>query len=125
MGTTNQSEKRLGLGPGWWWDDFTGYSDAVFTYLFGYLGRHCGPIYQKTDWQIPLLAMFFLTLVGTILVQFFSLGILQFLGTRLEWMESINLVILPSTLLNLILALPVYLLMSDLANWVYPSETEE
>ncbi len=97
-----------------------------FTYLLGYLGAALmAHIIKRRIWQIPVLAMFFVTTIGTILVHFFSLGILQFLGTRLEWMESINLVILPSTLLNLVLALPVYLLMSDLVNWVYPSEIEE
>ena len=96
-----------------------------FPYLAGYLAAGLlAEFIKRRIWQTPALAMFFVTVVGTILVQFLSLGVLLFMGTRLEWMESINLVILPSTLLNLLLALPVYLIMSDLANWVYPMENE-
>lgn len=96
-----------------------------FPYLTGYIlvSLFAGYIKQRI-WQIPALAMFFVTTIGTILVQALSFGVLLFLGTRLEWLESINLVILPSTLLNLLLALPVYLLVTDLANWVYPMEIE-
>lgn len=79
---------------------------------------------KRRIWQIPILAMLFVTVVGTILVQIISLAVLQFVGTGLEWIESINLVILPSTLLNLILALPVYLLIGDLVNLVYPAESD-
>ena len=75
-------------------------------------------------WQIPALAMFFVTTIGTILIHSISLGILIFLGARLDWIEGINLVILPSLLLNLILALPMYLLMTDLSNWIHPMEAE-
>jgi rod shape-determining protein MreD len=81
-------------------------------------------IIKRRIWQIPALAMFFVTSVGTVFVKLLVLGILIFMGTRLEWIESINLVILPSVLLNLVLALPVFLLMSDLAGWVYPAEAE-
>ncbi len=79
---------------------------------------------KRRIWQIPVLAMYFVTALSTIFIQFFSLGILIFFGAQLEWMESINLVILPSVLLNLIFALPAYLFMNDLAGWIYPAETE-
>jgi rod shape-determining protein MreD len=96
-----------------------------FSYLAGYtiVALFAGFL-KRRIWQIPVLAMFFMTAIGTILVQFLSLGVLLFLGTRLEWLDTINLVILPSILLNLLLALPVYLLVTDLANWVYPTESE-
>lgn len=97
-----------------------------FPYLIGYLvvALFAGFI-KRRIWQIPALAMFFITAIGTILIHSLSFSILLFLGTRLEWLESINMVILPSTLLNLLMALPVYLLIADLARWVHPMESEE
>jgi hypothetical protein len=49
---------------------------------------------------------------------------LRLSGSLIPVLESVNLIILPSTLLNLILAIPVYALISDLANWLYPQELE-
>lgn len=116
---------------GWWWAFIGGGIISMISavpltpYLIGYLviALFCQFI-KRRIWQIPALAMFFVTTLGTLLVQLLSLGILVFMGTSLEIMESINLVVLPSLLLNLVLALPVYLLMTDLANWIYPAEAE-
>ena len=96
-----------------------------FPYLVGYgLMVFVAQVIKGRIWRVPIIAMFFVTTIGTVFIHLVSLVILQFTGTRLEWSESINLVILPSTLLNLLLALPVYLLVSDLARWVYPVENE-
>jgi len=96
-----------------------------YPYLFGYFSMALFAHFLKRRiWQIPVFAMLFVSTIGTILVHLLSMSVLLFLGTRLEWMESINLVILPSTLLNLILAIPVFLLVTDLASWVYPTESE-
>ena len=100
-------------------------SIPFYSYLIGYaLVGLMAELIKRRIWQIPILAMLFVTVVGTFLVHFISLVVLQFTGAGLEWMESINLVILPSTLLNLILALPVYLLIGDLVDWVYPAESD-
>lgn len=79
---------------------------------------------QQRVWQTPILAMFFTTFVGTILQHLISIVVLQFNGTPLPLGDSLSLVTLPSALLNLILALPVYAVISDLAQWVYPAEVE-
>jgi hypothetical protein len=42
----------------------------------------------------------------------------------LDWQEALSLVTLPSMVLNLMLALPVYILITDLANWLHPVEIE-
>jgi hypothetical protein len=49
---------------------------------------------------------------------------LQFEGIGMPLQTVINQVTLPSALLNLLLALPVYALVNDLANSLYPSEIE-
>jgi rod shape-determining protein MreD len=73
-------------------------------------------------WQAPLLAMFTVTLIGT-------MGLLMFTfveRTLLEVSLPINLsfvqIILPSILLNLLLAIPVHSVIRDLANRLYPEE---
>lgn len=75
-------------------------------------------------WQIPILAMFVATFFGTLIAQFATFVALQLLGTPLPWLETINLIILPSILLNLLLAIPFYTLLGDLANWLYPEELD-
>jgi rod shape-determining protein MreD len=96
-----------------------------YPYLTGYLIiAGLSRLLQRRIWQVPILAMFLITILGTFIVQMLSLLILQFTGTALEWWESISLVMLPSALLNLLFSLPVYLLTTDLATLVYPEETE-
>ena len=97
-----------------------------FPFLSGYLIISIFVwILKKRIWQIPMLTMFLSTVLGTFIVQFIIFVVLQLGETALEWKDSINLVMLPSVLLNLMFALPVYLLITDLANWLNPAESEE
>ncbi len=75
-------------------------------------------------WQMPILMMLFMTFTGTFIELMLSYAALRFGGTPLPLSESLSLIVFPSVLLNLILALPVYVVMSDLANAVYPAEIE-
>jgi len=79
---------------------------------------------QKRVWQTPILALLFVTVIGTLFVNILTLVILQFGGSLIPFVEGISLVVLPSTLLNLMVAFPVYLLLRDLARWIYPAEDE-
>ena len=49
----------------------------------------------------------------------------EILGSPIVFSEALGLVILPSMLLNLLLAIPVFFLMRDLARWAFPSSEEE
>ncbi len=80
---------------------------------------------QRRVWHMPVLAMFAVTFVGSLLLYGVTLVLLKFLGTPLPWGESISLIIVPSTFLNLILALPVYALVSDIHSWMRPVQEEE
>ena len=77
---------------------------------------------RRRIWKIPLLAMFVVTFIGTLLTHIVTIAVILFGGTTLPLVESMNLITLPSLLLNLLLALPVYVLMGDIANWLYPKE---
>jgi cell shape-determining protein MreD len=73
-------------------------------------------------WQAPLLAMFTVTLIGTLvllILTYFERSLIEVsLGFNLAFMQ----IILPSILLNLLLAIPVHALIRDLANRLYPGE---
>jgi rod shape-determining protein MreD len=79
---------------------------------------------RQRVWQVPILAMFAATFAGTLITQAISLVALRMVGNPLPWQQAINLIILPSLLLNLLVAIPVYALLGDLAGWLYPEELE-
>ena len=82
-------------------------------------------LFQRRVWQAPLLAMFSITFLGTIIVSLLSFGVLSFTGVELPMSEVLGLVMLPGVLLNMLLAIPVYAVMRDLARWVYPAPEVE
>ncbi len=79
---------------------------------------------RRRVWQIPILAMFVVTFFGTLITHGVSLLALRLAGNPIPILESVNLIILPSVLLNLLFAIPAYALMGDLAKWIYPEELE-
>lgn len=95
----------------WWVVPLVGYLTVVA------LAR----VFQRRVWQAPLLAMFSITFLGTILVSALSFGVLRFTDVPLPLGDVLGLLTLPSVLLNMLLAIPVYAVMRDLARWLYPS----
>jgi rod shape-determining protein MreD len=81
-------------------------------------------ILRRHVWQVPLLAMLLTTFLGTVIMHVVSLAAVVVSGTNLPFGEVLNLITLPSLLLNLLLALPVYAIINDLAKWLYPEELE-
>jgi hypothetical protein len=77
---------------------------------------------KKRIWQTPVLAMMVSTFFGTLATLFISAIVLQISGSDISLTNSFSLVILPSVLWNLILAIPVYTLVAELADWLYPEE---
>jgi hypothetical protein len=69
--------------------------------------------------------MFSITFLGTISVSILSLVVLRVEGVPLLVSDVLGLLTLPSVLLNMLLAIPVYAVMRDLARWVYPSPEVE
>jgi rod shape-determining protein MreD len=82
-------------------------------------------LFRRRVWQTPIFSMFLVTFLGSLITQSLTMGVLIFQGTPLPIIDSLNLVILPGTLLNLLLALPVYAVITDLAQSVYPPEEVE
>ncbi len=80
---------------------------------------------KRRVWQAPLLAMFSVTFLGTLVMHLLSYIGLSLLGTPLVLGDVLGLVTLPSLLLNLLFSIPVYTFMRDLSRWVYPGEEVE
>jgi rod shape-determining protein MreD len=112
---------------------------VVTCVMVGFVSRMPWPVYvvgygavvfiaqvlQRRVWQAPLLAMFSVTFAGALFMNLISFVVLQILGTPLLLGEVVGLITLPSVLLNMLFAIPVYTVMRDLARWVYPSEEYE
>jgi rod shape-determining protein MreD len=97
----------------------------LFTPLVGYLVvTGIARVLQRRVWQTPILAMLVATVTGSLFYTFMSWFVLSFGGTPLPVQESISRVILPAVLLNLLLSIPVYALVTDMANWIHPYELE-
>ena len=95
-------------------------------YVIGYLAVvFIAQVLQRRVWQAPLLAMFSVTFAGTLFMHIFSFMVLRILGTPFSFGDVVGLVTLPSLLLNMLLAIPVYAVVRDLARWAYPSEEYE
>jgi len=80
---------------------------------------------QRRVWQAPLLAMFSITFLGTLILNGFSVIVLRIGGVVLPLEDVLGLIVLPGVLLNLLLAVPVYAIMRDLSRWVYPTPEVE
>ena len=73
-------------------------------------------------WQAPLLAMFTVTLIGTMVLLMFTFMERTLLEVNLPINLSFVQIILPSILLNLLLAIPVHSVIRDLVNRLYRQE---
>lgn len=80
---------------------------------------------QRRVWQAPLLAMFSVTFLGTVILDMVSFAVLRLSGVSMRLEDVLGLLVLPSVLLNMLLAIPVYAVMRDLSRWVYPSPEVE
>lgn len=93
-----------------------------FIYVAGYLGVVLlASVLQKRVWQVPMLAMFTVTFLGTLFMHLLTFVYLRLFGGGISFSDAMGLVTLPSLLLNLLVAIPVFGMMRDLARWVFPS----
>lgn len=79
---------------------------------------------RQIFWQRPLLAMITAIFLGTLITQAISVTALVINGTPIPLLEAFYMITIPSAMLNLLLAVPAYALIGDLANWLYPEAIE-
>ena len=104
-----------------------GYASAlpIGAVMVGYLlAVGLAVLLKQRVWQVPILAMLVATMFGTLLVNLVVIVALRIVDTPISFWEAINLITLPSVLLNLLIAIPFYGLFGDLANWLYPEPLE-
>lgn len=94
---------------------FLGYMFVVFL----------AQLLRQRIWQAPLLAMFIVVFIGSLAMNMLAFSVLNLLGESLPFGESIGQIVLPSVLLNLLLAIPVYVMVRDLARWTSPGQDVE
>ncbi len=95
-----------------------------YIYLFSYLAIvGMARLLARRVWQAPLLAMFMVTFIGTLvllMLTYFERTLIG--GVSLGFNQAFLRMILPSILLNLLWAIPINAMFQGLANRMYPGE---
>lgn len=71
-------------------------------------------------WQSPIMAMLLMSLLGTLITQFSAILALSFIEIPLDIGECFSSVILPSIILNMLFSIIIYIVIKEIARWVYP-----
>ncbi len=79
---------------------------------------------RRRVWKFPVLIMLVLTFFGTLFHQGVSAITLSFLGTSLPLLDSLQQIIMPSLLLNILLAVPIYAIVRDFTFRIHREEVE-
>jgi rod shape-determining protein MreD len=122
-------QKRVNTA--WYWAIIAGLMVSLSSalpfgvYLLSYLITTGIAIFiQQRVLQTPMLAMLVVAFAGTFITQITSLVALRLSGYSLPVLPSLGSVTLPSLIFNLLLSVPVFLLIRDLARWLYPETLE-
>lgn len=70
-------------------------------------------------WEMPLFSMLIITIIATIAQHLIYIIISQVGGIPIPLSQSLSQITLPSVFLNVILALPVYLIVQDTQKYIY------
>jgi rod shape-determining protein MreD len=95
----------------------------LYIYMVSYLVLvGLGRLLAHRVWQAPLLAMFTVTFIGTLELLMLTYVERSLFEVSLTFNLAFVQIILPSILLNMLLAIPVHALIRGLANRLYPAE---
>jgi hypothetical protein len=92
-----------------WYAILSGYS---IIFILGYLMK-------KRLWQSPLLSFFVVLILGSVINYLIYYLVLMFTGTNISWIDAVQRVIIPSTIINLIIAFPIYLIARDFSSAIF------
>ncbi|NTW44623.1 MAG: rod shape-determining protein MreD [Anaerolineaceae bacterium] len=116
---------------GWFWALLAGIIISLISavpipvFMIGYLGAALfAKLFHNRIWQAPLLAMMIVVFISTAIILGLEVIFIQLSGINLPLIQSLTRVILPSILLNLLFSMPIYLIMHDIANWIYSQAPE-
>lgn len=95
----------------------------MYIYLLAYIGITIIALAaRKKLWKVPLVTQMVICFIGTLLLQMISYGYVYFTQTSLPFYESLIQIILPSAAMNMVLGIPVFIIVKDLASIVYPRQ---
>ena len=94
-----------------------------YIYLIGYLSVvGLARLLVHRIWQAPLLAMFAVTFIGTLELLMLTFTQRIIFAVPLAFSDVFSQIIVPTVLLNLLLAIPVHALIRDLSERLYPEK---
>ena len=115
----------------WFWIVFAGlavsYVSALPWYvtLAAYLGAGIlSKLIQSRLWNTPLMSMFLVIIVSSILLYGLSFVGLTINGYSFVWKDTLVRVIIPSVFLNMLIGIIFYPLVRDTAQWAFKTEVE-
>jgi len=111
----------------WLWTVIAGMAVSLmsampyFAPIFGYLAiTVITHILKKRIWETPILAMLLVVFFGTLIQHILYFIALVTAGTPLSWETSMNFITLPSLLINMLLAIPVYAAVHEIVLFIKP-----
>ena len=73
-------------------------------------------------WEMPLILMLFLTIIGTLVVSAGTLGLLFIQNASVNYLDAFQQIVIPSLVLNLLFSIPIYAFLNDVINTIYYNE---
>lgn len=98
-----------------WYAIFISYS-VIF--LLGYFMK-------KRLWQSPLLSFFMVLILGSACNYLIQFLVLKIIGSNIQWIDAVQRIIIPSTILNLVIGFPIYLIARDFSSMIYKEVENE
>ena len=80
---------------------------------------------KRRVWQMPLILMLFVTIVGTLIIAVGTLGLLFLQNASVNYLDALQTIVIPSLVMNLMLAIPMYAVLNDVINTIYINEGVE
>lgn len=80
---------------------------------------------KKRVWQMPVILMLFMTIIGTLIISVGTLGLLFLQNAAVNYLDAFRQIIIPSLVMNLLLAIPIYAFLNDVINTIYINEEVE
>jgi rod shape-determining protein MreD len=80
--------------------------------------------FSRRFWHNPLIALFIVSFFCAVIQNLVTFAALKVSGGTLDWGVSLTHIMVPSIFLDLLIALPIYAIVRDMAKWVYPVEVE-
>lgn len=96
---------------------------AIFlSYLVIFL---LGYFMKKRLWQSPMLSFFMALILGSASNYLIQFLVLRLIGSNISWIDAVQRIIIPSTILNLVIGFPIYLIARDLSSMVFTDVQNE